>query len=51
MFGYLQWLALKTNLSTVPKLNSEDKTFNLLITQPLKIAFVSRRSASLSPVR
>jgi hypothetical protein len=39
-FGYLQWLALKTSLSTVTKRNSEDKTFYLNVTQPLQIAAV-----------
>jgi hypothetical protein len=47
-FGYLQWLALKTYLSTVTKRNNEDKTLYLHVTQPLQIAFVVERGFTLS---
>jgi hypothetical protein len=43
--GYLQWLDLKTYLSTVTKRINEDKTLFLHITQPLQIAFVGSSRA------
>jgi hypothetical protein len=47
--GYLQWLALKTLLSTVTKRNNEDKTFSLHFTQPLQIAAVMPRLSMMKP--